>query len=52
MALLAIVAALFFLKIAKTRLLPVALAVFISYALNPVVAWLGRHRLSRAAVWW
>jgi predicted PurR-regulated permease PerM len=44
---LAIVAVLFFLRTAKDLLVPIALAVLVSHALEPVVAWLERHRVSR-----
>jgi len=46
---LAIVAALFFLRTARALLIPIALAVLISYALEPLVSWLERHRLPRLA---
>lgn len=46
---LAAVATLVFLKTAKALLLPIALAVLISYALEPVVAWLVRLRVPRIA---
>jgi predicted PurR-regulated permease PerM len=46
---LAIVAALFFLRTARELLIPIALAVLISYALEPLVAWLDRHRVPRLA---
>lgn len=46
---LAAVATLFFLRYAKALLIPIALAVLITYALEPVVAWLARHRLPRLA---
>lgn len=46
---LAIIAALFFLRNARDLLLPVALAVLISYALEPLVAWLERHGVARLA---
>lgn len=46
---LAAVAALFFLRAAKTLLIPIALAVLISYALEPLVGWLERHRVPRLA---
>ena len=46
---LAAVAALFFLRFAKSLLIPIALAVLITYALDPVVSWLERRRLSRLA---
>jgi len=45
----AVVATVFFLRAARTLLIPIALAVLISYALEPVVAWLERHRLPRMA---
>ena len=44
---LAVIAALFFLRAAKTLLIPIALAALISYALAPVVSWLERHRVPR-----
>jgi predicted PurR-regulated permease PerM len=43
----AVVVALFFLREAKTLLIPIALAVLISYALEPVVAWLERRHVPR-----
>ena len=46
---LAVLATLFFLRAASTFLIPVALGVLISYPLEPVVAWLERHRVPRAA---
>jgi predicted PurR-regulated permease PerM len=46
---LAILAAVFFLRTASTLLIPIALAVLISYALEPAVAWLERNRLPRWA---
>jgi predicted PurR-regulated permease PerM len=45
----AVIATMFFLRAAKTLLIPIALAVLISYALAPVVSWLERHRLPRLA---
>jgi predicted PurR-regulated permease PerM len=45
---LAILASLFFLRAARPVLIPVALAVLISYALEPLVTWLAR-RIPRAA---
>jgi predicted PurR-regulated permease PerM len=45
----AVVATVFFLRAAKTLLIPIALAVLISYALAPVVSWLERHRVPRLA---
>ena len=46
---LAIVAFLFFLQAAASLLIPVVLGFLISYALEPVVAWLARHRIPRTA---
>jgi len=46
---LAIVAFLFFLQAAASLLIPVVLGFLISYALEPVVAWLARHHLPRTA---
>jgi predicted PurR-regulated permease PerM len=40
-------AMIWFLRAAKAMLIPIALAVLISYALEPVVAWLERHRIHR-----
>jgi predicted PurR-regulated permease PerM len=45
----AVIAALFFLQAAKNLLIPIALAVLISYALEPAVGWLARHRVHRIA---
>lgn len=45
----AVVAVVFFLRAARQLLIPIALAVLISYALEPVVSWLARHRLPRIA---
>jgi predicted PurR-regulated permease PerM len=44
---LAVFATLWFLRTAMTLLIPIALAVLISYALEPVVTWLERHRIHR-----
>ena len=44
---LAIVAVLFFLRAASSLLIPLALAFLISCVLEPIVAWLERHRLPR-----
>jgi predicted PurR-regulated permease PerM len=44
---LAVVATIFFLRTASTLLIPIALGVLISYALEPIVAWLERHRVHR-----
>ena len=46
---LAVLASLFFLRAAQTVLIPIALAVLVSYALEPVVSWLERHRAPRIA---
>ena len=45
----AVVATVFFLRASKTLLIPIALAVLISYALAPVVSWLERYRVPRLA---
>jgi predicted PurR-regulated permease PerM len=50
---LAALVSLWFLRAARTMLIPIALAVLISYALEPVVAWLERrhvHRVLASAV--
>ena len=50
---LAVIATVWFLKTARALLIPIALAVLISYALEPVVAWLeqrGVHRMIGSAV--
>lgn len=44
---LALVAFLFFLQAAASLLIPVVLGFLISYALEPVVAWMARHRVPR-----
>jgi predicted PurR-regulated permease PerM len=44
---IAVVAVLFFLRSARDLLVPIALAVLVSHALEPVVGWLERHRLPR-----
>lgn len=44
---LAVLATLWFLRAAPSLLIPIALAVLISYALEPAVAWLERHRVHR-----
>ena len=46
---LAVVALLFFLRAAAQLLIPIALGVLISYALEPVVAWMERQRVPRLA---
>jgi predicted PurR-regulated permease PerM len=46
---LAVLAAIFFLRAASSFLIPIALGVLISYPLEPVVAWLERHRVPRGA---
>lgn len=45
----AAVASLFLLRTASQLFIPILLAVIISYALEPVVAWLARHRVPRMA---
>jgi len=45
----ALVAVVFFLRAASQLLIPVVLAVLISYALEPLVAWLARHHVPRLA---
>jgi predicted PurR-regulated permease PerM len=45
----AVIAVLLFLREAATLLIPIVLAVLISYALEPIVAWLDRHRVPRVA---
>jgi predicted PurR-regulated permease PerM len=45
----AVLVAVIFLRTAKGLLIPIALAVLISYALEPVVAWLERHHVRRIA---
>jgi predicted PurR-regulated permease PerM len=49
LSVLAVLATLFFLRAAHSFLIPTALAVLISYALEPVVAYLERHRVPRLA---
>jgi predicted PurR-regulated permease PerM len=46
---LAVLATVLFLRTAKALVIPIALALLISYALEPVVAWLERHRVPRMA---
>ena len=46
---IAAVAIVFLLRAASPLLIPIVLAVLISYALEPVVAWLHRRRLPRVA---
>src|SRR5687768_17850200 len=46
---LVVLAAMFFMRAARALLIPIALAVLISYALEPIVAWLERHRVPRIA---
>jgi predicted PurR-regulated permease PerM len=46
---IAVVASLFFLQAASQLLIPIVLAVLISFALEPAVAWLERHRVPRVA---
>jgi predicted PurR-regulated permease PerM len=43
----ATIATLFFLRASAQLLIPIVLAVLISYVLEPVVAWLARHRIPR-----
>ena len=45
----AILVAVMFLRTAKALLIPIAVAVLISYALEPIVAWLERHHVRRMA---
>ena len=42
-------ASVFLLRTASQLLIPILLAVLISYALEPVVAWMARHRVPRMA---
>ena len=42
-------ASVFLLKTASQLLIPILLAVLISYALEPVVAWMARYRVPRMA---
>lgn len=44
---LAVIATLFFLRAASQLLIPIVLGVLLSFALEPVVAWLERHRVPR-----
>jgi predicted PurR-regulated permease PerM len=46
---IAVVLVVYFLRSAQTLLIPIALAVLISYALAPLVTWLERHRIPRLA---
>jgi predicted PurR-regulated permease PerM len=46
---IAVVAALFFLQAASQLLIPIVVAVLLSYALEPIVAWLCRRGLPRLA---
>ena len=46
---LAVLGTLFFLRAARSLLIPIAVAVLISYALEPVVTWLERKRMPRWA---
>ncbi len=45
----AVVATVFLLRAASHLLIPIVLAVLISYALEPVVAWMAQHRIPRVA---
>jgi predicted PurR-regulated permease PerM len=47
--LLSVLATIFFLKFASELLIPIAIAVLISCALEPVVAFLARHHIRRWA---
>jgi predicted PurR-regulated permease PerM len=47
--LIAILVAVFFLRASRQLLIPIVLGVLISYALEPLVAWLERRRLPRVA---
>lgn len=44
---LAVLASIWFLRTARSLLIPIALAVLISYALEPIVDWLERHHIRR-----
>jgi predicted PurR-regulated permease PerM len=46
---IATIAAVFFLREASSLLIPIVLGVLVSYALEPVVAWLARHHVPRLA---
>jgi predicted PurR-regulated permease PerM len=46
---LAVLATVFFLRAAQSVVIPIAIAVLFSYALEPVVAWLERHHMPRLA---
>lgn len=46
---LAVVAMLFFLRSASQLLIPIVLGILLSYALEPIVTWLERHRVPRLA---
>jgi predicted PurR-regulated permease PerM len=46
---LAAIATLFFLRTAKSLVIPIALAVLVTYALAPMVRWLERHHVPRLA---
>jgi predicted PurR-regulated permease PerM len=46
---IATIAMVFFLRAAAQLLIPIVIGVLISYILEPVVAWLARHRLPRMA---
>jgi uncharacterized membrane protein YgcG len=49
LCIVAVVAIVFFFRAAETLLIPIALAVLISYALAPVMSWLERHRVRQLA---
>jgi predicted PurR-regulated permease PerM len=46
---LAVLATVFFLRAASVLLIPIVIGLLLSYALEPVVAWLERHRVPRLA---
>lgn len=46
---LALVALAFFLRSTRELFVPIVLAILVAYALAPVIAWLERHRVPRAA---
>lgn len=48
LTLLAILAAVVALQLAQAMIIPIVLAVLVSYALDPVVTWMGRARIPRA----
>jgi len=46
---LAVIATLLFLRTAASLLIPIVIAIILSYAFEPLVAWLERHRVHRLA---